>query len=40
MQYRYRTTTALFPLVPPPPHPVYPRRAVIRRFAAGAVIVK
>ena len=39
MQYRYRTTTALFPLVPPPPHPVYPRRAVIRRFTAGAVIV-
>ena len=39
MQYRYRTTTALFPLVSPPPHPVDPHRAVIRRFTAGAVIV-
>ena len=39
MAYRYRTTTALFPLVPPPPRPVYPRGAVIRRFAIGAILV-
>jgi len=39
MAYRYRTTTALFPLVPPPPRPVYPRGAVIRRFAIGAIWV-
>ena len=38
MAYRYRTTTALFPLVPPPP-PVYPRGAVIRRFAICAIPV-
>ena len=36
MAYRYRTTTALFPLVPPPPRPVYPRGAVIRRFISTA----
>ena len=35
--YRYRITTARFPLFPPPP--VYPRRAVIRRFAIGAILV-
>ena len=39
MAYRYRTTTALFPLVPPPPRPVYPRGAVIRRFAVCALII-
>ena len=35
--YRYRITTARFPLFPPPP--VYPRGAVIRRFAIGAIPV-
>ena len=35
--YRYRITTARFPLFPPPP--VYPRGAVIRRFAIGAILV-
>jgi len=39
MACRSRTTTALFPLVPPPPRPVYPRGAVIRRFAIGAILV-
>ena len=35
--YRYRIATARFPLFPPPP--VYPRGAVIRRFAIGAILV-
>ena len=35
--YRFRITTARFPLFPPPP--VYPRGAVIRRFAIGAILV-
>ena len=39
MAYRYRTTTALFPLVSPPPRPAYPHWAVIRRFAICAIPV-
>lgn len=35
--YRYRITNARVPLFPPPP--VYPRGAVIRRFAIGAIPV-
>ena len=35
--YRYRIATARVPLFPPPP--VYPRGAVIRRFAIGAILV-
>ena len=35
--YRYRIATARFPLFPPPP--VYPRGAVIRRFAICAIPV-
>ena len=35
--YRYRITNARVPLFPPPP--VYPRGAVIRRFAIGAILV-
>ena len=35
--YRYRITNARVPLFPP--LPVYPRRAVIRRFAIGAILV-
>ena len=39
MPYRYRTTTALFPLVSPPPRPAYPHWAVTRRFAICAIPV-